>query len=329
MAKGFKDGTMPGEGLKNQVKMSAGDTALIFIPSDHLEEWDEIWPVFPDGQGGVIKRRFVGDLEEKNANLAPIYQYKKEMGVPEGLSKQDANNWKNTHRYGTVVAVGTETNKVITKAMLANAKKKSPKLYKKLAAMVKGGRKSIRSISWDKTQLKPWIFGVEIYRKLMSINQDADNVDKLLERGINIEESLVTNHFYIKVEKIKKGKNAWEIDYNVTIGDFVGSWDLDETNFAESAKELEDHVSPSPESQVDDFISENGGGFSSGSSETAEEAPSVDEEDDGLDIPGEEDDLNLDDGIEEAPVEEAPVEETAAEDDGDLDLDDLDGLLED
>jgi hypothetical protein len=288
MAKrGFRDVTDPTGGLKNQVKFETGKQYHLKVAVDYIEEWEECWPCFPTSDG-MAKRRFVGDIDAQNKNLAAIAQFKKENGLPNGLDKRDEGNWKPGRRYATIVAVGTEVTIKVTPAMVA----KNPKLK---------GKPSYRKIQWDTANLKVWPFGIEVMRQLKAINNDADNIDALIEKGHDSESTLVTDVFALKLEKVSKGSKSWEVAYNVTIGKYTKPFSAEELpNLKAIIKELEDHTKPSPESEVEEFMNEHGGGGSSGMEAAAEEEVEEEVEAEASD------DMELDATAEEEEEEVAP-----------------------
>lgn len=358
MAKKFREASTMSEGLKNQFKPTEIDKVYyLYIPQDLLEQWSEIWPCFvtPDG---IAKRRFVGDVDKKNANLAPIFAYKRDQGTPEGLTEQDQKNWSPTYKDATIVAIGTEVSTPITKEMIAKA---GPAQKEKLMNQVKGGVKVIRRVVFDKNNLKVWVFGSEMIKQIMGLNADADNQEKLAAKGLNIEDVSVTNAFALKLTKSKKGAKAWEVAYKLELGQFVGVWEEGTYVIDPLIKELSEYVQPSAISDIEEFISSNAGGGSSGMEvEATEELPAeeavVEEEIvDVTDLP----DVTEEEGVEEevappapkakataakakapvaapapkakakAPVAPAPVEEPAEEaTDDDMNFDDLDALLD-
>jgi hypothetical protein len=330
--RGFKTTSDPNEGLKNQLKMETGKTYYLKLAiPDYIEEWTECWPGFP-AEDGINKRRFVGDVDNKNKNLAPLSTYKKENGLPD-IGEREQKNWKPSTRYATIVAIGTEVTKKVTPAMV----KKKPALK---------NRKSIRMIQWDKENLKVWLFGIEVMRQLKAINNDADNIDKLIDKGHDSDETYVTDVFAIKVEKISKGSKAWEVTYTVTVGKYTGVFSEEEMpNLDSVLKELESHAAPTPSSVIEDFLAENGGEFSTeADSEEDEDEDNAPDEEEELDVDVEEDAEEEDEEEEEeAPApkkkpakkkaakkkpEPEPEEEDEedAEEEGEEDDDDLDDL---
>jgi hypothetical protein len=306
MAKKFREASTLSEGLKNQFKPTEVDKPYyLYIPRDLLEQYSEIWPCFVTPEG-ITKRRFVGDVTAKNANLAPVLQHKRDQGIPAGLSEQDQKNWSPTYKDATIVAIGTEIQVPITKEMIASA---SPNRKAKLTQMVKSGLKSIRTVEWDKNNLKVWVFGSEMMKQIVGINADADNQEKLAARGLNIEEVSVINAFALKLTKSKKGPNPWEVSYKLELGNYVGIWEEGTYVIDPLIKELADYVAPTPISEVGEFINVNTGG-SSGAGEEAEAVEEVAEEvTEEIDLPEEE---VTEEAVEE--VAEDAVEEVVEED---------------
>lgn len=264
--KKFKDIKEPGARLQNQLKFETGKTYHIKIAKDDTFEWDEMWPWFPTGDGRVTKRIVSDPDDKKNSSLVPVFKFKKEVGLPAGVPEKDSN-WRPSRRYGTVVAIGTEVVKKVTPQMI----KKRPALKNK---------KVMRMISWDTNELKIWLFGLEIMRLIDAINKDADNRDAVSEKGLDPEEVPASALFSLKVEKIQKGSQKFEVDYNVVLGKYVKPFEGDdfEESYAKVFKELEAFVQPTPIEEVEQYIAENSGGM--------EEADSIDEEEapDGEDI---------------------------------------------
>ena len=303
MAKKFRDASTQSEGLKNQFKPTEVDKAYyLYIPQDLLEQYSEIWPCFvtPDG---IAKRRFVGDVDKKNANLAPIFAYKRDQGIPEGLTEQDQKNWSPTYKDATIVAIGTEVSTPITKEMIAKA---SPKQKEALMNKVKNGVKVIRRVEFDRNNLKVWVFGSEMIKQIQGLNNDADNQEKLAAKGLNIEEVSVTNAFALKLTKSKKGPNAWEVAYKLELGQFVGVWEEGTYVIDPLVKELTDYVQPTATAEVEDFISANSGGSSGMEAAATEELPVEEVTEEIVDV------TDLPDVTDDEPVaEEEVVEEVA------------------
>lgn len=280
------------EGLKNQLRFENDKTYILRLPEDNVEEWWEVWPTFPTGDG-FVKRRFVSNSGQDSSNLKPVSTFKKDVGVPDGLDKRDQNNWKNTHRYATVVLVGTEV-------------------------VVKKDGKKIRKIKWDAEAPKVWVFGREVFGQMKGINNNTDLIDRAEEKNLDMSELNCTDVYALRVTRTKKGSQAFEVDYDVQAGKLVGKIkegviDLDAIN-----AELKSYIKPSTEAEIDDFLSENsgvGGGSSSG-----EEAESTEEVE-------ADDDITIDEEPEEKPKKGKDKKKEDSDDD--VDLSDIDDILED
>lgn len=315
--RGFKDHKDPTEGLKNQLKMETGNEYIVKFPADILEQWEEVWPTFK-GADGRITRRFVSD--EDGANLKPFHQYKKEVGIPADIDKNDAENWKVKGRYGSIVLIGTEQT-------------------------VKVDGKKRKKITWDKENPKVWLFGISVFRQLCAINNNVDLQETMEEKGHSTENFNCTDVYYFRVSKTKKGSENWQVEYTVAPGKPIGQFKKGAIDLEEIEKEFYDFIEPTKDSDLAEYL-EQSGESSGDEPESVEEEITPDEE--TVEPEGDEDDLDIPEldedpepepkkgkgkgkGKKKAEPETEPDDEPeeSSDDNDELDLDDIDGLLDD
>jgi hypothetical protein len=319
MGKRFRDLPDVSSGLKNQVKFENDKTYFMRLVDGIFEDWQECWPNFitPDGRD---TRRFVSD--EDGSNLAAIVNYKKQVGLPEKLSKQDRANWNPSFKLATIVLMGTE-----------------------IQVADPTTRKPVRKIQWDALNPRIWVFGIDIQRQLAILNNNTDLIDAAIEKklpmGDGENELLVTDVYAIRLTRTKKGGQSFEVKYDIQAGKLYGKIPANKVNIAAIQKELADHITPSKESDVENYIAQMSDGGTGSTGTEPEATEEVQGEDIDLPAPAPAksakakpapavDDLELPDPVEDtapaksAKAKPAPVPAPAS---SEAEVDDIDALL--
>ena len=272
---------------------------------DYLDQWQEVWPTAVGNDGNLIMRRFV--VNEDKSNIASILQFKKDNDLGnmfssisnENEKKRLINNWKPNDQNAVIVNVGTER------------------------MVVKDGKKK-RIIDWS-PEANIWQFGYTILTKIKTINNNPAYIEKVEEQvgdrikmcdPIKKDEGFFVHEVYaLRVTKMKKGG---KIDYSIDIDKLVGMRSKDKTtNLDEVLKALGEHIKPSTEASVDEFIESINGNSSS----AGEEAPAVDDEDEPAASPAKsgkkaevEEELEIDEGGKEKESDDEVIEEDSKKD---------------